>query len=60
MVPTEKTRTKKRPAINLSECILCALCVDSCRYDALVMTDYIELSAFDSKEMIIYQEEEEG
>ena len=60
MVPTEKTRTKLRPVIDLSACIFCGLCADRCPRDCLHMTDYIELSAFDSEEMIIYQEEEEG
>lgn len=59
MVPTEKTRTKKRPVINLSECIFCALCADRCPKDAIQMTDTIELSAFEPEEMIIYQTEED-
>jgi len=57
MVPSEVTKTGRRPVINLSECIFCGLCEDACRYDALVLTDYIELSAFDPTEMVIYSEE---
>lgn len=57
MVPSEVTKTGRRPVINLGECIFCGLCEDSCRYDALVLTDYIELSAFDPKNMIIYSKE---
>ncbi len=58
MVPSEITKTGKRPVINLGECIFCGLCEDACRYDALVLTDYIELSAFKQDEMIIYSTED--
>ncbi|HUT80215.1 MAG TPA: 4Fe-4S binding protein [Candidatus Bathyarchaeia archaeon] len=58
MVPSEVTKTGKRPVINLSECIFCGLCQDACRYDALFLTDYIELSAFKPDEMIIYSKED--
>ena len=57
MVPSEITKTGRRPVINLGECIFCGLCEDACRYDALYLTDYIELSAFKGEEMIIYQKE---
>ena len=57
MVPSEQTKTGRRPVINLGECIFCGLCEEACRYDALWLTDYIELSAFDPEEMIIYQKE---
>lgn len=57
MVPSELTKTKKRPVINLGQCIFCGLCEEACRYDALFLTDYIELSAFQQKEMIIYENE---
>ncbi|MEA2070778.1 MAG: NADH-quinone oxidoreductase subunit I [Asgard group archaeon] len=57
MVHSDITRTNKRPVINLSECIFCALCADNCPKDCLHMTDYIELSAFNPEEMIIYQKE---
>jgi len=58
MVPSEVTKTGRRPVINLGECIFCGLCEDACRYDALVLTDYIELSAFDPKTMVIYSKED--
>ncbi|MHA1504303.1 MAG: 4Fe-4S binding protein [Candidatus Heimdallarchaeota archaeon] len=57
MVPSEQTKTGKRPVINLGECIFCGLCEEACRYDALWLTDHYELSAFDPAEMIIYQKE---
>ncbi|MHA1127099.1 MAG: 4Fe-4S binding protein [Candidatus Heimdallarchaeota archaeon] len=57
MVPSEQTKTGKRPVINLGECIFCGLCEEACRYDALWLTDHYELSAFDPDEMIIYQKE---
>ncbi|MCF2143172.1 MAG: 4Fe-4S binding protein [Candidatus Heimdallarchaeota archaeon] len=57
MVPSEVTKTGKRPVINLGECIFCGLCEEACRYDALFLTDYIELSAFGRDEMIIYSKE---
>lgn len=57
MVPSELTKTKKRPVINLGQCIFCGLCEEACRYDALFLTDYIELSAYQQKEMIIYENE---
>ncbi len=57
MVPSDQTKTGKRPVINLGECIFCGLCEEACRYDALWLTDHYELSAFDPKEMIIYQKE---
>ncbi|NHK29886.1 MAG: NADH-quinone oxidoreductase subunit I [Asgard group archaeon] len=58
MVPSEVTKTGKRPVINLGECIFCGLCEEACRYDALFLTDYIELSAFGRGEMIIYEKED--
>ncbi|MHA1220103.1 MAG: 4Fe-4S binding protein [Candidatus Heimdallarchaeota archaeon] len=58
MVPSEVTKTGKRPVINLGECIFCGLCEEACRYDALFLTDYIELSAFGRDEMIIYSNED--
>ncbi len=58
MVPSELTKTKKRPVINLGQCIFCGLCEEACRYDALFLTDYIELSAFQQQEMIIYETED--
>jgi len=58
MVPSEVTKTGRRPVINLGECIFCGLCEEACRYDALFLTDYIELSAFDQKEMVIYEKED--
>ena len=58
MVPSVVTKTGKRPVIDLSTCIFCGLCEDACRYDALKLTDYIELSAFKPDEMIIYQKED--
>ncbi len=58
MVPSEVTKTGKRPVINLGECIFCGLCEEACRYDALFLTDYIELSAFAQDEMIIYEKED--
>jgi len=39
MVPSEQTKTGKRPVINLAECIFCGLCEEACRYDALWLTD---------------------
>lgn len=57
MVPSEHTRTGRRPVINLGECIFCGLCEEACPYDALYLTDYIELSAFKEDEMIIYEKE---
>jgi formate hydrogenlyase subunit 6/NADH:ubiquinone oxidoreductase subunit I len=59
MVPSERTRTKKRPVIDLGECIFCALCAERCPKDCLHMTDYIELSAFEPEKMIIYKTEPE-
>lgn len=58
MVPSEVTKTGRRPVINLGECIFCGLCEESCRYDALYLTDYIELSAFEQEEMVIYENED--
>jgi NADH-quinone oxidoreductase subunit I len=58
MVPSEVTKTGRRPVINLGECIFCGLCEEACRYDALVLTDYIELSSFDQNNMIIYSKED--
>lgn len=57
MVPSEVTKTGRRPVINLGECIFCGLCEDACRYDALVLTDHYELSAFDPTNMVIYSKE---
>lgn len=58
MVPSEVTKTGRRPVINLGECIFCGLCEEACRYDALILTDYIELSAFKQDEMVIYSKED--
>lgn len=57
MVPSNLTKTGKRPVIHLGQCIFCGLCEEACRYEALFLTDYIELSAFNEKEMIIYETE---
>ena len=57
MVPSDITKTGRRPVINLGECIFCGLCEEACRYDALFLTDYIELHSFDQSGMIIYEKE---
>jgi len=58
MVPSEVTKTKRRPVIDLASCIFCGLCEEACRYECLFLTDYIELSAFKPEEMVIYQKED--
>jgi NADH-quinone oxidoreductase subunit I len=35
------------PAVDYGRCVFCGLCVDACPFDALVMTNDYELSAYD-------------
>ena len=54
---TEKKRKKpkQRPVIDLSMCLFCEQCVESCPTDALTMTNEYELAGYDRRKMKLYE-----
>ena len=50
MVPSTKTKTKKKPEFRLDRCIFCGTCEAHCPVKAIVMTPEVELAAFNLKD----------
>ena len=51
MVPSEITKLKKKPLINLSKCVFCGSCVDICPTKSLSFTEDYHISAFTKDEL---------
>jgi len=56
MVPVEGEWPKNKksifPQIDYGRCVFCGLCVDSCTFSALEMTNFYELSSYDKESLI--------
>ncbi len=59
MVPSTKTKTKKKPEFRLDRCIFCGTCEAVCPANAITMTTTFELATFDLKDksLIIVSED---
>ncbi len=47
MVPSTKTKTKKKPEFNLARCIFCGTCEAHCPVKAITLEPIWEMAAFD-------------
>ena len=49
----EVTKAGKRPIFDLGLCLFCGQCEESCKFDAVKMTEEYELAGFEKSNMII-------
>jgi NADH-quinone oxidoreductase subunit I len=57
MIPTTKTKTKKKPEFDLARCIFCGTCEAHCPAKAIEFTTEFELACFTSKGQIVVTED---
>lgn len=53
MVPSEVTKLKKQPQIEIAKCVFCGSCVDICPTKALWFTTDYHISGFTKDELMV-------